>query len=201
MGANPGGGGGGRGDVSPPPPRFFRWGTQYQMFPPPPPPPRFGGRMNFGRYNVVFCLFFFFCLSEMFVMWVGYPYTFWLARLSTQMALRKKKGSESPPPPPISFFGLALPLGLSAVGENVSVPPPPPPQSASDLRPCASGSIESTNDPKPPKVTKMHEITDYYYNMWWQFKIGIQTHSQIHNTVRQLDDMTTNVKLKVYNIR
>ena len=41
MGANPGGGGGGT----------------YQMSPP--PPPRFGGRMNFGRYNVVFCLFFF----------------------------------------------------------------------------------------------------------------------------------------------
>ena len=60
------GGGGGRGDVSPPPPTFFQVGNTISNV-----PPRFGSRMNFGRYNV-----FFFCLSEMFVMWVGYPYTF-----------------------------------------------------------------------------------------------------------------------------
>ena len=50
------GGGGGRGDVSPPP-TFFQVGDTISNVPP--PPPRFGGRMNFGRYNVVFCFFFY----------------------------------------------------------------------------------------------------------------------------------------------
>ena len=39
----------------------------------------------------LYLISFFYCLSKMFLMWERYPYKFWLARLSTQMALRKKK--------------------------------------------------------------------------------------------------------------
>ena len=53
MGANPGGGGTG-GRVPPPPLTFFQVGDTISNV-----PPRFGGRMNFGRYNVFFCLFFY----------------------------------------------------------------------------------------------------------------------------------------------
>ena len=130
-----GAGGGREKCVCPPhnPLRFFRWGTQYQMS-----PPRFLGRMNLGRYNVVFCLFFlaffayflfFFCLSEMFVMLVGYPYTLWLARFSTQMALRKK--SVGVPPPLISFFGTCATIGAGGGREKCVCPPHNP------LRICA----------------------------------------------------------------
>ena len=90
------GGGGGTGGRVPPPPRFFRWRTQYQMSP---PPHVLGVGWKIYIINVPFCViynffafffFFVFCLSKMFQMWERYPYKFWLARLSTQMALRKK---------------------------------------------------------------------------------------------------------------
>ena len=125
MGANPGGGGG-RGDVSLH--VFFRWGTQYQMSP---PPPRFGGRMNFGRYNVFFFFFFFLLVRNVRdVGWVPL-HILTCATFDADGAPEKKCRSPSPPPPPPISLGLALPLGLVAVGKNVSVPP----QSASDLRP------------------------------------------------------------------
>ena len=142
---------GGTGGRVPPPHVFSGGGTQYQMSPP--PRPRFWGRMNFGRYNVVFLLvffllfwpisllsfffFFFFLLVRNVrdVGWVGLhhrviylketynsmAYTFWLARLSTQMALRKKKVSESPAHQ--FFWGL---WGWRRSGKCVCPPPPPP---------------------------------------------------------------------------
>ena len=127
MGANPGGGGGDGGTC---PPRFFRWGTQYQMSPP--PPPRFGGRMNIG---IFFFFFFFFWLVRNVrdVGWVYTPTHFDLPDFRRRWRSGKKV-SESPPPAHSAFLGLALPLGLAAVGK-MCLSPPPPPQSASDLRP------------------------------------------------------------------
>ena len=60
----------------------------------------------------------------------------------------------------------------------------------------ACGSIDKST--KAPKVMKM-EITDpnNIITKWCQFKIGILTYLQIHNTVKKLDDMTRNVQLNV----
>ena len=136
MGANPGGGGGG-GTC---PPTFFKVGDTISNVVPP-PPPRFGGRMNFGRYNVVFAFFsrflglfpFFYPLFFLLVRnvrdvgWVPL-HILTCATFDADGAPEKKFRSPPPPPPPHQLFlGLALPLGLAAVGKNVSVPPPPPP--------------------------------------------------------------------------
>ena len=88
-----------------PPPHVFRWGTQYQMSP---PPPRFGGRMNFGRYNVffifliVFFFFFFFFLLVRNVRDVGWVplHILTCATFDADGAPGKKCRSPPPPPPP-----------------------------------------------------------------------------------------------------
>ena len=111
-----GGGGGTGGRV---PPRFFRWGTQYQMS-----PPRFLGRMNFGRYNVIFFFklfwrisFFFFFLLVRNVRDVGWvPLHILTCATFHADGAPEKKVSESPPPPT---------FGAGGGRQNVSVPPPP----------------------------------------------------------------------------
>ena len=79
---------------------LFACYTYFPAFFPFPPPP------------------FFFCLSKMFHVLERYPYKFWLARLSTQMALQKKS---------VSFFWDLRYLRVWRRGENLYVPPPPPP--------------------------------------------------------------------------
>ena len=82
---------------------------------PPPPPPTFcfGGRMNFGRYNVVFCLFFL-----AFLAYILFFFFFLLVRNVRDV------GVPPPPPPPlISFFGTCATFGAGGGRENVSVPP------------------------------------------------------------------------------
>ena len=114
----------GRKDGGTCPPTFFQVGDTISNVPPPPHVLGVGWILvdimyffacffSFFWPSSLFFLFFF-CLSEMFVMWVGYPYTFWLARLSTQMALRKNVSVPPPPPPPPTIrFGFApLPVGL-----------------------------------------------------------------------------------------
>ena len=149
-----GGGGGTGGD--PPPPRFFRWGTQYQMSPPP-PPPRFGGRMNFGRYNVVFLhcflylkaffayflFFFFFFLHVRNVRDVGWVplHILTCATFDADGAPEKSVGV----PPLISFFGTCATFGAGGGREKCVCPPPPPPTIRFGFAPLTHASINIYN--------------------------------------------------------
>ena len=107
MGANPGVGGG-RGDVSPP--HVFSGGRHNIKCPPPPHVFQVGGRMNFGRYNVVFCVFLvvFFCLFP--------PFFFFFFFL-----LVRKCGLGTPTHFDLRDFRRRWRSGKKSVG----VPPPP----------------------------------------------------------------------------
>ena len=142
-GANPGG-------RVPPPPHVFSGGGHNIKC----PPPHVLGVgwilvdiMYFFAWFFSFCGFFVFCFLFFVACqkcsWcgLGTPTHFDLRDFRRRWRSGKKSvGAPQPPPPPPSpppahhwaFLGLALPLGLAAVGKNVSFPP----QSASDLRPC-----------------------------------------------------------------
>ena len=114
-------GGGGRGDVSP---HVFSGGGHNIKCPP--PPPRFLGRMNFGRYNVVFSSFFLLVRNVRDVGWV--PLHILTCATFDADGAPEKKVSEFPPPPPPPphqlFWDLRYLWGWRRGGREKCVCPP-----------------------------------------------------------------------------
>ena len=103
-GRKSGGGGGGAGDM------------------PPPPPPLIEMRNLFTWFLTLWA--FFFCLSERFVMYDGYPYSVsW--KLSKKCRVWKKSVGV-PPPPPHSFFWTCATLEAGGGRGKKQCGPPPP---------------------------------------------------------------------------